>query len=60
MTGRIPSPCIKVCVIEPGSGLCTGCLRSLEEIAGWAGFSEAERARIMAELPLRRLPDARD
>ena len=29
------SPCIKVCVIDPASGLCTGCWRSLDEIAAW-------------------------
>jgi predicted Fe-S protein YdhL (DUF1289 family) len=45
------SPCIKVCVIDPGSGLCTGCARTLAEIAGWGGMSDQERRRIMRELP---------
>ncbi|MEQ1710578.1 MAG: DUF1289 domain-containing protein [Hyphomicrobium sp.] len=49
------SPCIKVCVIDPGSRLCVGCARSLDEIAGWSGMSDADRQRIMAELPGRRL-----
>lgn len=49
------SPCIKVCVVEPASGLCSGCARTLAEIAGWATFQSAERRRIMAELPSRRL-----
>ncbi|MGB0660436.1 MAG: DUF1289 domain-containing protein [Mangrovicoccus sp.] len=49
----IASPCIKICVIEPQSRLCTGCLRSLDEIAAWSGYSEAQRAEIMAELPAR-------
>jgi hypothetical protein len=26
----------------------------LQEVAGWAGFSDAERDRLMAELPARR------
>ena len=47
------SPCIKVCVIDPASRLCTGCGRTLDEIARWGGMSEAERARIMAALPER-------
>lgn len=46
----IESPCIKICVIEPESGLCAGCGRTLEEIAGWTGLSEDQRRRIMAEL----------
>jgi hypothetical protein len=48
------SPCIKICVIDPQSGLCTGCARTLAEIAAWSGLDAAERRRIMAELPERR------
>jgi predicted Fe-S protein YdhL (DUF1289 family) len=33
------------------SGLCLGCRRTLAEIAGWSRLSDAERERIMAELP---------
>ena len=47
------SPCVKFCVLDPGSGLCAGCGRSLDEIAQWSSFSEEERRRIMAELPER-------
>jgi predicted Fe-S protein YdhL (DUF1289 family) len=48
---EVESPCIKVCVIEPQSRLCTGCLRSLDEIAGWGRMSPEARAAVMAELP---------
>jgi len=48
---EVESPCIKVCVIEPQSRLCTGCLRSLDEIAGWSRMSPEARAAVMAELP---------
>jgi predicted Fe-S protein YdhL (DUF1289 family) len=47
------TPCIKICVLDAGSGLCSGCGRSLDEIADWASLSDAERGRIMAELPER-------
>jgi len=47
------SPCIKVCVIDKAGGLCSGCGRTLDEIARWGGMSESERARIMAALPER-------
>ena len=47
------SPCIKICVIAPATGLCSGCGRTLDEIARWGAMDEAERARIMAALPER-------
>ena len=31
----VESPCVKICVIET-DGLCVGCARTLEEIAGWS------------------------
>ena len=43
----------EVCIVDAASGLCRGCGRNLEEIARWTGFSDAERTRIMAELPRR-------
>jgi predicted Fe-S protein YdhL (DUF1289 family) len=49
------SPCIKVCVIEPQTGLCQGCGRSLDEIARWSAMTGEERRRIMAGLA-ERLP----
>jgi predicted Fe-S protein YdhL (DUF1289 family) len=46
----IESPCNKVCTLDPISGYCVGCGRSLDEIARWAQMSDAERTRIMSEL----------
>ncbi|KGM48889.1 DUF1289 domain-containing protein [Pseudooceanicola atlanticus] len=48
------SPCIKVCVIHPQERLCTGCLRTIDEIAAWGRLSPDERRAIMAELPSRK------
>jgi uncharacterized protein len=50
----IKTPCVKVCVIDPESGLCLGCFRTLPEVAAWAGYSEAERDAILTELPSRK------
>jgi uncharacterized protein len=50
------SPCIDVCEIDRASGLCLGCRRTINEIAGWAAMTSAERRRIMAELPSRKIP----
>jgi predicted Fe-S protein YdhL (DUF1289 family) len=49
----ISSPCNRVCVMHPASGICIGCGRSLDEIARWAVLSETERLAIMARLPAR-------
>lgn len=48
------SPCNNVCVIDPHSGLCKGCLRTLEEIGGWGAMSDEERERVFSVLPERR------
>ena len=50
---EIQSPCIKICVIHPTERLCTGCLRSLEEIGQWSQLTNQDRNRIMDELPSR-------
>jgi hypothetical protein len=47
----IESPCEKICIVDPASGLCRGCGRSLSEIERWIAYSDGERGRIMAELP---------
>lgn len=48
---EIASPCVKLCVIHPEARLCTGCLRTIDEITVWCRISDAERAAIIADLP---------
>jgi predicted Fe-S protein YdhL (DUF1289 family) len=50
--GAIASPCINVCKME--EGLCIGCLRTLEEIAGWASAGDDDRRAILAAVAQRR------
>jgi len=50
----IATPCSKICMIDPVSGLCIGCARTLAEIAGWPSMPDAERRRILDQLPSRR------
>ena len=47
------SPCVDVCIMDPESGLCQGCLRTLDEIARWSEMSEVERERVVASLSKR-------
>jgi uncharacterized protein len=49
----IESPCIKICTLDARSGLCLGCGRTIDEIARWTAMSDAERGRVMNELPWR-------
>jgi predicted Fe-S protein YdhL (DUF1289 family) len=50
---EIESPCVKICVVHPASRLCTGCLRSIDEIGAWSRMTPEVRRAIMAELPTR-------
>lgn len=50
----VPSPCINVCKMDERSGLCQGCLRTLDEIAGWGRADDATRLNILAIVAKRR------
>jgi predicted Fe-S protein YdhL (DUF1289 family) len=50
---EVESPCIKVCVVHPEARLCTGCLRSIDEIGQWSRMSADERSVVMEDLPRR-------
>lgn len=52
----VPSPCVRVCVIEPRSGYCRGCRRTLPEIAGWARADEDRKLAIVEQLRTRSIP----
>jgi predicted Fe-S protein YdhL (DUF1289 family) len=53
MSESVASPCNKICVMDPRTGLCRGCGRTLDEIARWSQLSAAERAAILRALPER-------
>ena len=48
------TPCIDVCEMDDGTGLCRGCGRTIDEIARWGGMNLEERRAIMAVLPARK------
>lgn len=50
---RPQSPCIKVCVLD-GTGRCTGCLRTVQEIASWSSLSAEGQWAVMRALEDRR------
>ena len=49
----IETPCTKICTLDARSGLCLGCGRRADEVAGWTAYTDGERGRIMALLPKR-------
>lgn len=54
MNAPVASPCINVCRMNPATGWCDGCLRTLDEIAAWSRMSEDARRAVWALLPARR------
>jgi uncharacterized protein len=53
-TPGVPSPCTSVCRMDQNGLYCVGCLRTLEEIAGWSAFDDARRRQIWEELSRRK------
>ncbi len=62
----VPSPCIDVCRMDARTGWCEGCLRTIDEIAGWSTMDEDDKRAVWQRLELRRAqrassdPPARD
>ena len=52
----VPSPCISVCRIDAASALCTGCLRTLDEIAAWSRMEDAGKRRVWRAIERRMRP----
>jgi len=48
---EIESPCVRICVVHPEARICTGCYRTMDEIARWSKMGSEERRDIMAALP---------
>jgi uncharacterized protein len=48
------SPCLGICLMDPRTRTCRGCLRTIEEIAGWYAAGPAEKRAIRDRLAARR------
>jgi uncharacterized protein len=49
------SPCLGICLMDPATRTCRGCLRTIDEIRAWYEASAAEKRAILARLDQRRL-----
>ena len=48
------SPCLNICTLD-GQGVCRGCFRTLEEIAGWVRMTPADQWATVERADARRL-----
>ena len=55
---NVPSPCVNVCRIDERSGLCAGCLRTLDEIAVWSMMDDDARRDVWDAIARRRAEGA--
>lgn len=48
---RPASPCINLCRMDPVTGWCEGCRRTLDEIAAWSSMDATRREAVWQQLP---------
>lgn len=48
------SPCIGICMVDPATRQCRGCLRTIDEIARWYEATVDEKWALLAALEERR------
>jgi predicted Fe-S protein YdhL (DUF1289 family) len=50
----VPSPCVNICRMSDLAGFCEGCLRTIDEIACWSGYTREEKLAVLAKLEARK------
>ena len=53
LSSPVPSPCVSLCKMNRDSGLCEGCLRTLDEIIAWGKADDDFKRTVWAQLPQR-------
>jgi len=54
----VASPCSGVCRMNAATGLCEGCLRTIDEIAVWGQAPDVQKRAILARVAERRVSAA--
>jgi uncharacterized protein len=52
----VASPCTSVCRMDPRTGWCEGCARTLDEIADWSVMSDDDKRAVWEALARRKEP----
>lgn len=55
LAAPVPSPCINVCRMDPASGYCEGCWRTIDEIVQWSTLSDTDKRTVWAAIERRRI-----
>jgi uncharacterized protein len=50
----VASPCVNICRMHPLTGYCEGCLRTIDEIACWSGYTDEDKLAVIAKLAARK------
>lgn len=53
--GPVPSPCVNVCQLDPRTGWCLGCHRTIDEIAAWSRLDDAGKRAVWDLIDERKL-----
>jgi uncharacterized protein len=54
MDELVASPCLGICIVDPATRQCRGCLRTVDEIAAWYEAAPAEKRALLETLAARR------
>ena len=46
----VPSPCINICRMVPATGLCEGCMRTIDEIVAWGRADDDYKRAVWIEI----------
>jgi predicted Fe-S protein YdhL (DUF1289 family) len=46
----VPSPCINICRMVPATGLCEGCMRTIDEIVAWGRADDDYKRAVWVEI----------
>ncbi|MEZ0238348.1 MAG: DUF1289 domain-containing protein [Methylophilaceae bacterium] len=49
----LSSPCIGVCRMDSEAGVCSGCLRTRDEIAAWSKMPDEQKRQLLQVLERR-------
>ena len=50
----VRSPCVKVCELDPATGLCRGCCRTQDERDWWVAYSSEQQRDVLQRCEQRR------
>ena len=50
LASPVPSPCVSLCKMNPDTGFCDGCLRTIDEIVAWSRADDAYKRSVWAAI----------